>query len=311
MSGIGNSQVSPNAARIDALLLTLAFAITLLQFFLFPFLIPVNGWTAAALIILCAVTAPLHYGLMHETMHSTLFEGEAPNARAGRLLGITFGYSWHVIRFGHLAHHAFNRNSYDRPDVLPEGKSRAVVVPVYFFNILGGQALMYVLSPLPVLLPVSTTRWILERLGDDPETVQLREAALRAFSNPERRRAIRLDLLAMTVLFAAAIWCWGAAWPVFAATLAARWCVVSLLDNAPHYGTSVEAGLNARNSRMPAIFRWLVMNQNFHGIHHHQPQTSWHLLPDKFAQSGKAPDGSWLGTVLRQFRGPRRAEDFH
>ena len=298
------------AAHIDALLLFLAGAIAVLQFGALPLLMPL-GWPAeAAFVLLCAATAPLHYGLMHETMHGTLLRSEAWNARIGRLLGITFGYSWHVIRFGHLAHHGFNRHGYDRPDVLSGGSSRMRALPLYIFNLLGGQALLYVAMALPLLLPTSTTRWVIYTFDRNPGTASLREAALRAFTHRERRRAIRFDILAIVALFAFAAWCWGPAWPVFAATIAARWCVVSLLDNAPHYGTGLDAGLAARNTYMPRGLGWLVMNQNLHGTHHHAPQISWHALPARFAQSGARHDGGWLAAILRQFRGPRRAEDF-
>ncbi len=52
--------------------------------------------------------------------------------------------------------------------------------------------------------------------------------------------------------------------------------------------------------------RWLVLNGNFHGVHHKAPQLSWRELPGTFAKDGAGFDGSWVAMVLRQFRGPLR-----
>jgi fatty acid desaturase len=192
---------------------------------------------------------------------------------------------------------------------LQPGERRAPAAVIYYFKLVIGHALSYALMPLPALLPVRTTKHVLQLMGSGPEVEALRASALRAFTNPKRRNALRFDILAIFALFACAVWLWDAAWPVFAACIAARWSVLSLLDNAPHYGMPLDSGLDARNTSMPAGGRLLVMNGNHHGIHHHAPQLRWHELPRAFAQSGAASEGSWVAAVARQFRGPLQLEE--
>ena len=44
-------------------------------------------------------------------------EDRQRNLRAGRLMAVLLGSSFHVLRFGHLTHHQYNRNPIDRPDI--------------------------------------------------------------------------------------------------------------------------------------------------------------------------------------------------
>lgn len=288
----------------NAALLAGVAVVAMLQFGLLPLLTRLNGPEAALFVALAALTAPLHYGLMHETMHGHLYGSETADRRIGRLLGILLGLPWETMRFGHLAHHSLNRHTFDRPEALRPGQSRAVAAAIYYFRLVIGHALSYALLPLPVLLPVGTTQWVIDRSGVSPETEQLRAAALRTFTNMKRRNAIRLDVVAIFALFGVALWLWGGSWPVFACCIAARWSVLSLLDNAPHYGMPLDSGLDARDTTMPALARVFVMNGNYHGIHHHAPQLRWHELPGAFAASGAVAEGSWFTALLRQFRGP-------
>ncbi len=293
----------------ETALLALVLSIAALQFALAPIFLPAGATTAIALIGLAALTAPLHYGLMHETMHGHLYGNEATDRPIGRVLGILLGLPWETMRFGHLAHHSMNRHSFDRPEALEPGQSRARATVLYYFKLVLGQALSYALMPLPALLPARTTKWVLSFIGSGPEVEQLRSAALRTFTNMRRRNALRLDLVAIFAVFGLALWLWGESWPVFAGCIAARWSVLSLLDNAPHYGMPLHSGLDARNTSLPIPARWLVMNGNYHGVHHHAPQLSWRELPGAFARSQAQTEGNWLSAVLRQFRGPMNLEN--
>jgi fatty acid desaturase len=294
---------------LNAALLAGIAAVAALEFGVLPHFAPLNRSGAVLFVALVAISGPLHYGLMHETIHGHLFGNERADRAIGRVLGILLGLPWETTRFGHLAHHGLNRHSWDRPEALRPGEIRATAAVVYYFKLIIGHAISYALMPLPALLPVSTTKHVLRLMSSGPEAEPLRSAALRTFSNMKRRNAVRLDILAIIALFALAAWAWGAAWPVFAACVAARWSVLSLLDNAPHYDMPLDSGLDARNTAMPAIGRVLVMNGNYHGAHHRAPQLCWHELPRAFAQSGAASEGSWFGAVVRQFRGPLHLED--
>lgn len=289
---------------LNAALLAGVAAIAALEFGLLPHVAPLDWPGIMLFVALVALTTPLHYGLMHETVHGHLFGNERTDRAIGRGLGILLGLPWETMRFGHLAHHGLNRHSFDRPEALRPEQPRLSAAVIYYFKLIFGHALSYALMALPALLPVSTTRHVLQLVGSGPDVEQLRAAALRTFSNPRRRNALRCDILAVFVLFAFAVWAWGTAWPSFAACIAARWSALSLLDNAPHYGMPLDSGLDARNTAMPAVGRLLVMNGNYHGAHHHAPQLSWHELPLAFARSGAATEGSWFAAVARQFRGP-------
>src|SRR5436309_3101265 len=222
------------AQVLNAGLLSGIAAIAALEFGLLPHLAPLNGSGAVLFVALVAITAQLHYGLMHETIHGHLFGNERADCAIGRLLGILLGLPWETMRFGHLAHHGLNRHSWDRPEALRHGEARAAAAVVYYFKLTIGHAISYALMPLPALLPVSTTPHVLRLMSSGPEAEPLRTAALRTFSNMKRRNAVRVDLLAIFMLFALAVWAWGTAWPVFVTCVAARWSVLSLLDNAPH-----------------------------------------------------------------------------
>lgn len=303
--------MKPAGNLLNAALLVGVLALAMIQFALAPplLLLPLHAPLAAvALVLLLALTTPLHYGLMHETMHGHLFGDERWDRAIGRLLGILLGLPWETMRFGHLAHHSLNRHSYDRPEMLRPGQGRLSAAAVYYFKLAIGHALSYALMPLPALLPTRTTARVLSLAGPSPEVEQLRRRALHTFTNPKRRNGLRADIIAIFLVFGLAIWWWGAAWPVFAACVAARWSVQSLLDNAPHYGMPLDSGLDARNTSMPVFLRLLVMNGNYHGIHHHSPQLHWRALPAAFARSGAETEGSWLAAVARQFRGPIELE---
>ena len=295
-----------SARQIDAVLLFLTAVIAVLQFGAAPFLIHFGWIGGVAFIALAALTAPLHYGLMHETMHGNLFDSEESNRGVGRALGVTLGLPFETMRFGHLAHHGFNRHSYDRPEAMKPGQSWFSAAGLYYFMLMGGNDLLYAVMSLPVFLPESGVRWVIGKMGDHPDTAQMRNAALRTFTNKARVRAIRIDVIAEVALAALAIWLWGSMWWVFVGCVVARWIVLSILDNAPHYAMPLDSGLNARNTRMPRPLRWLILNQNFHGMHHHTPQTHWQELPKTFEGASKPYDGSWAFALIRQFRGPQR-----
>jgi len=291
----------------NAALFTLVMILSFLQFGALPLLLGAS--LNAALLVAIVVATPLHWGLAHESFHGRLSRDAGRNRAAGRALGWFLFMSWDFIQFGHLLHHKANRHALDRPEVLEPGRPRLAGGLVYFAKLLGGHAVISVLSALGALAPAAVIRRLIERVGDDPELTRIRSAVLRVLTNAERRARIATDLLAIALLAAAALWAWGDAWPAFAASLALRWMTLSVLDNAAHYGTAIESGRAARNTRLPAVFQWLVMNQNLHGVHHARPELDWQKLPAAFRGKGAHYSGSWFGQILRQFRGPLRPNE--
>ena len=208
----GTCGMKPAGNLLNAALLVGVLGLAAIQFGLAPLLLR-SRLAEFALVLLLALTTPLHYGLMHETMHGHLFGNEPWDRAIGRLLGILVGLPWETMRFGHLAHHSLNRHSYDRPEMLREGQGRLFAAAVYYFKLAIGHALGYALMPLPALLPTGTTAHVLSLVGSGPEVEQLRRRALHTFTNPKRRNALRADIFTIFLLFGVAIWLWGAAWP--------------------------------------------------------------------------------------------------
>jgi fatty acid desaturase len=287
-----------NYTRQNSALFTLVVAIAVFQFFVAGFLLPQNVASGVALILLCMVATPLHWGLMHESIHGNLFRDSAANRRPGRLLGWFLCLSWDVMRFGHLLHHSNNRHEFDRPEAVSPGSTRCRAAVPYFARLFGGHALISAVSSIGLALPSRLLRRLI------PKAEPLRTAALRAFTNPQRQMRIRADLGSIVVFLALASLCWGARWPLFAATVAARLFMLSLLDNAPHYGTTLDSGTYARNTFLPGWISCLVSGHNFHGVHHSATGIKWQELRAAFRNSGALYEGSWTMMVLRQFRGP-------
>ena len=294
--------------RANSVLVSVAISLSMLQLLLAPLILPINIWTALAIVTLCALATPLHWGLMHESIHGNLFADSSANRRAGRLLGTFLCLSWDVMRFGHLLHHSANRHELDRPEAVPPGGSRLSAAGPYFLRLLGGHALGSSTAAIVFALPPRIVAWCIERFAPGAELAVARSSAIRAFTNAERQYRIRVDLFANCAMLALAVFCWGTHWPVLAASIATRFLVLSLLDNAPHYGTAIDSGTCARNTSLPRWASRIVLEQNFHGVHHGSPGLRWHDLREAFERSGASYDGGWTISVLRQFRGPLALE---
>jgi len=300
-----NAAVPADATyRMNFGLLLVVGAISAAQYGALPLVAPVTPAGALILLVVIGVTTPLHWGLVHESFHGVLARSAATNRRLGRGLAILIGMAWDSVRFGHLSHHDSNRHLLDRPEVLPNGRSWSRAAPGYYAKLLGGHAFLSALSELLAWLPLSQTMRMIDRISGATELKKFNASALKSFTNRERRARIRVDSMMALLLIAAGLWAWGRLWPVFAATYVVRYAVLSLLDNAHHYGTALDSGADARNTWLPGWARGMVLNQNFHGIHHARPELRWRELADAFAATGGRYQGTWYGCVLRQFRGP-------
>ncbi len=290
-------------------LLGLAGLVGVLQFGLFPLLFAPSGWSVALLLAAVVATTPLHWGLVHESVHGGLSRDAAWNRGLGRALSLMLCMSWDTVRFGHLTHHDSNRHLLDRPEVLPPGVGWLRGAVAYYAKLLGGHALLSVLAPLGVLLPLPLTKRVIDRMGQDPEMAKVHAGALKAFTNPARRFRIRTDLAMTLALAVVAVECWGAWWPAFAAAVALRFSVLSILDSSHHYGTSLDSGRRARNTAVPGWADWLVLGHNFHGMHHAAPHLDWIELGAASRAARLPLEGAWLACILRQFRGPMREDE--
>ncbi|MDB5364302.1 MAG: hypothetical protein JWM77_229 [Rhodospirillales bacterium] len=280
------------------------------------FVAPALGWYSIGggaggvlLLALAVIATPLHWGLIHEGIHGNLAPDATQNRTLSRLLSVPLLVPFEVVRFGHLTHHGFNRNPLDRPEAIdaePTVTDRAK----FYAHLLFGTSAIELSVPWLFLLPRAGIRWAIGRIYglDDPQVKRIRKMAETTFLDSERIGRIRVDLVLTAMLVVASLTFAGTSWPWVAAALLARGVTISVLDNAPHYGTPVDSGQDATNSRAPAPLRALLLNSNFHGIHHARPNLPWSALPQAFVATGARYGAAWLDMVLRQFRGPVSAD---
>jgi fatty acid desaturase len=293
----------------NGVLVALASSVAVLEFGLLPLLVHPGILPVALLLAAIVLTTPLHWGLVHESVHGGLFRDAGWNRRFGRALTLPLIMSWDMVRFGHLMHHDSNRHLLDRPEVLPPGTGRLVGAVPYYAKLLGGHAILSALAPLGVLLPLAGTTKVLNRMGEDPELARVHAGAVKAFTNAARRLRIRIDVALTVALCTIAVLCWGAWWPAFVAAIVVRFAVLSMMDNSHHYGTPIDSGRRARNTAVPRWAGWLVMNHNCHGLHHAEPHLDWIELGAAARRTGLPAYGGWLACVLRQFKGPMRIDE--
>ncbi len=277
-----------------------------LQLFAVPLvLLPqAPGWAFAAAVTLSLVT-PLMRALMHEAIYNRLATGRRLNDVLGRALAVTSGIALDPIRFGHLTHHRFARHELDRPDVIEPGKSRVVACATYYLGLLGGMHVREMAASLAMLLPKSALLFLAEHGVPKDDSLRVLRGAIRRTLDRRLRRA-RTDLFLAALIYALAFYLYGAWWPVLVAAVAVRALIVSLQDNAAHYGTPAVLRAPAHNARLARFARTFMLNGNLHGVHHERPELPWTALPQVPRATEDLTVG-YLALIMRQLKGPRRA----
>ena len=298
---------APIDLRANSALLGLVAAALLMQFVAWPFLL--RHWGAATLWIAVplVVLTPTHWGLIHESIHGKLVPQPRINEWLGRALSVAFMLPFDAVRFGHLMHHRFTRESFDRPDV-HDGKSHRVLARIgYCMHLLGGFYLAELALPLLAFLPAAWVRRLVAHKlrGDEPIDRDIRHLFVAFAGRADRRSRIRRDWLLSIALHACAFYFYGAWWPVLALTMFLRGLWLSLADNLPHYDVRLDEPERARNFRVAAVWRPVLMNHHLHRLHHQHPALPWTALPE-LARAGAvnpAADAGYFGAALRQLRG--------
>lgn len=293
-------------SRINLAFLALMAAATIGALIGVPLLLRVDtafGW----LLLPVALLTNFFWALLHEAIHGSLHPSRRVNLLAGRFMAILLGTSFHVLRFGHLMHHRFNRSPRDRPDVYDPAVTSRMAARLRFLGALViGVHLSELAAPLLCLLPQPVLRRILGPIfhGDDPATTEIRRVAHRLFLDPARLRSIRTDALLSTALLAAAAIAFGSHWPMLVGFLLGRGALISIFDNVYHFGTPVDRPEYARNLALPGTLQRLFLNMNLHRVHHGRPSMPWWALPGQLRADGDTCDGSMLHAALAQFSGP-------
>ncbi|WP_322043734.1 fatty acid desaturase [Paraburkholderia sp. J67] len=298
-------------ARANAVLIGVAVLALAWQLFGLPLLLRAQGGLSFVLLASLApvvLATPIHWGLIHEGIHGQLLRSRRANEALARALAIGMAMPFDAVRFGHLMHHRFTREAFDRPDVDDASGPRWLRRIAWYVRLLGGLYVGELLAPLLAFVPVRLARSVIERgvgaHGAEGQQVQ------RLFANhvqdPVKRRRARRDWLGSCVLYAGAFALYGKAWPVLVLAMYLRGLWLSLADNLPHYGVALDEPGRARDFRVPRGVGIVLMNHHLHRQHHLHPTSPWVALPELAAADMAAPaptrEAYWRA-VLRQFRG--------
>ena len=276
-----------------------------LVLFVLPlWLLPAHMAWAWALVPLAWLNST-HWGLIHEGIHKLLDADPVTNERESRLLSILMGPSFHVLRFGHLIHHKLNRDWH--PETLKEPTLSAQMG--YFANLLVGLYLTELVSSLLMaVLPQRAFSYLARNhfLAAYPEVATAGE---RFFYTRGNIRALREDMAATILLYAAAFWAYGHAWPVLLGFLALRTVVISVMDNVYHFETPLDNSKAGKELALPHHLSALMLHGNYHETHHLQPDVPWSELPAMHRAQGRVFDGAFLAHGIMQLRGASMAPE--
>ncbi len=256
------------------------------------------GW----LLMVPVLLTTTGWALLHEAIHGTLTGRKRPDHLFGRLQAVLFGSPFELLRWGHLLHHGYNRTARERSEVYEPGADRRMPFTLaYYFRLLGGLYVYEVLAGLLLLLPRSMVRRLAGRIGGERDlVVPLTERVLQ----PGMLATVRVDALAVILLYGLAVWLYGEhAW-MLALALAGRALLISLVDNVFHYGTPLDDTRYAHDLYLPAWASRCILHFNLHGAHHARPGVSWQALPDLHRQRGGGYQADFVRALAAQLRGP-------
>jgi fatty acid desaturase len=314
LGAVAHERVSAMAwgHRVNLVLSTGLGGATLFAFFGLPaWLLPDDpawGW----LLVPIALATNSLWSLGHEAIHGNFHPDRRINNWAGRAMAVLLGSSLRLLRFAHLMHHRFNRYRLDRPDILdPSGGGRALAKARYFGDLFLGHYAAEVIAPILCLLPKPAVSRIIDSVyrHPDPSVQAAGGVARQAILRDKNLNEIRGDALAAAALVSAGLWAYGGQWPLLAAFLLARGMLVSIIDNVYHFGTPPDRRDFAWNLRLPAACRFVILNMNFHRVHHRHPDLPWWRLSARFQELGARFDAGFFAMAFRQFGGPLPADE--
>jgi fatty acid desaturase len=253
------------------------------------------------------ILTPTIWGLVHEGIHGRLVRHPRANRMTARVLCVLLGFSFDTVQFGHLMHHRYSGHEHDRPDRMKPGEPGWMSWSRHFWHLLGGHYLFTALVSGVAFAPARLRESALQRAmpGRQPDMLAIRRAALKWFSDQDRIRRIRCDCTASALLIVLAAIYYGPFWPVLLCALWGRALVYSAFDNLPHYGMQGRGDEAAKNLTLHPWASFVVLNHNFHRLHHERPDLPWQALPGYLGKG--ATHGNYLLAVLRQFSGPTRS----
>ena len=294
----------PILRTVNFSLAAMHISVNIFQFFILPlYFLPNSVWWGLILVPFAALNNPF-WALIHEAIHDLFNSSNRINLAVGRLLSILFGSPFHVLRFTHLSHHKFNRSPLEKGTEIydPEEVSRVKASFRYFFYILCGLYLLEVFSTLLFFLPPNIFRKLRQRLVDRGNIQE--QWLARKFMDDKWIREIRVDGIAICLIFGLSAFCYREHWQLLAGLLMVRTFLISFMDNVYHYGTPLHVMISGHNLSLPWIFSTLLLHFNLHRVHHSNPGVPWTKLPEVFAQHSERFDRNYFTAAMDQLYGP-------
>jgi fatty acid desaturase len=284
--------------------------------FVFPLILLPNPGAAVWLVVAISCTSNGLFAILHEAIHRSLgpttripWIGLSVNDLLGRVAGICFGSPFDFVATAHVTHHSVNRTADEHIEVyagsLSAAERRSFVAGYYFF-LLGGLYKAELLVPMFLCLPRRLAQSILMRaFGTDPMAGKVLR---RIFRSPYHLAAIRVDAAIILATIAGSAVLYGEYWWVLAIHIAIRAFLISFLDYLYHYGSPLGDRLHGYNLRLPRWLSGLILNFNYHGIHHRFPALPWRSLEHVFADEALVFDNDYLTQAVSQLKGPMTRE---
>lgn len=288
-------KLKPWFAQIFAVLLLTA---TVFCYWVLPAL-DISIWLMASLLFIYALFSYSYWQVLHESFHQHLLPHKKANLILGRSLAILFGAPYHVLKTGHLTHHAMNRTPGDQTEIIysTDRKTKRALTLKYYVWILGGLYIAEMLGMAAAFIPKKTLSAMAKK-AESHNPVKARVLLGLA----QHQAAMRIDSVLILLTIISSAYLYGASAWLLLMVFLIRALMVSLFDNIYHYGTSLEERKNALNLALPNSISLLFLHANYHGAHHQNPTIPWHQLPDTL--NGKAFDKPFGRQVLAELKTP-------
>jgi fatty acid desaturase len=294
---IASGKFPGNGPAVAGAVLLHAFAL----FFVPALLLGRSNWWGLALVPF-ALLSNMLWSLIHEAIHGHLFIHRQGNESAGRVLAILHGASFLPLRLGHYAHHKYSRTVRERAEIYdPSSSSQTGAALRYFLRILGGLYALEVLGTFSSVLP-RTVLAVVARSLDREDSVA--GPTLQSVLQPGALFAVRFDATAICALYFGSALLYGSSAWMLAVAVCVRGFLISLADNAYHYGTALDRPREALDLAAPRWLHRLLLEFTLHGTHHANPSLPWFELRRKFERSGAVYQGTWFKAVAAQLGGP-------
>jgi fatty acid desaturase len=294
------------ATGLNALLISVVLSGTVFQLFALPALLRAFGIQAAWFLVPIVLLQPLHWGLIHEAIHSHLLHRRNAEEFWARLLSVAHWLPFDATRFCHLVHHRYSRHAYDRADQYDGRGPYALAWLCYRTRLLGGTYLGVLVSPLIAFLPLARGIRLMSNAVPIVEKgdIEVRRLFVSLVTDARKRRRTRREFVMTLALYAASAWVYGAWWPMLVATMYMRGLWHSLADNLAHHDVMLHEPERARNYGLPPLLGFLLMNHHLHLTHHRHPTSPWRRLVLLNSREEAVRGDNYFRAAFRQFGSP-------